>query len=698
MATPSEILALARNRRQTEDASINSTATAWSSAFADVPTSILGMLTDALNPTERLKSTAPFSDTTLYRAEGIISANAIAHVRDYTHQETLITRCISVIADETIGAGIAVRTVHGTDPPGIWRWNAPDTLNDIKDMLVKANRHFHMYGFVVLAIPRDPLRHMREYARGPGRDLLEASGVYPPQRLRIRRATQPATGPLTAGDRLGNEWICGAMLIDPADLGCDFTIYKSFTHEPTYYIAPHVPNVASSSSSNGSESIRETPLTNLLREFRLVTYPSGREDWRPMMGRLSSPVARLMPDAVELAARRLYDADAIATQARGTLIVELHPTPKNDVALTPLDINTYQTLKKDTTQDAKEGRLPATRVALEVDDGTHIVPLSTSIWNLNTDLDIKVRTLKELNKLHAGNLVGDTPALETYARRRLQCFNTPETATEDTSKMLIKLPPQAKMVYFKSPEPHVKETADFDNNLRNKTLQTFGLRENAFAATSITNSLASTGMRAVSAAQTTAIASADKSRSENTAVLNSALSHPSTLRDSRLELTRFFEFLEEEALRPLLSTGEKYIRNVRASLARLESSRRDWESKLRQAIEVAKMDGDTEIVVELESVHQTAVRDREEATRGIRRNEAFIQGLGIALDYVGNFVDRFTIVFDQRGAGVDEEEEEGREGNAATGDSRDKKKRKNKKKRKDSVADSGDAKRPKRMD
>lgn len=665
---------------------------------------------DIMDPAEKIKKNGPFADTSLYRLEGIIPSASIGHARDYAQRDTLVNQCMSVIADETIGAGIAVKSA-GSDmePAGIWRWNTPDTLRDIEDLLAQASRHFHVYGFVVLAVPRDPLCHMRDHARGPGKPLLESDGMYPPQRLRFgdRRRSHPAApkvAPLTAGDRMGHEWVCGARLIDPADLGCDFAIYKSFTHDPSYYILPQVPDVTETDPGSAASggAIRETPLTTLLREFRVVTYPSGREHWRPLKGQLFSPVARVVPDAMELAARKLHDADAIAKQTRGTLVVEMHPLPKPDISLTPQDIVIHETLKKQTQHRTQESLLPPVRVPIEVDDNTHTVPISTVVWNLNTDM-----ATAEQASFDGGNRrLSMMPSFDAYDARRLQCFSAPETARDNESKMLIKLPPHVKMTHYERPVPHVKETADFDNSLRNKTLQIFGLRENAFAATSVTNALASSGTRAISDAQTTAVDAKDRDSSGSDAVLSSALSHPSVLSQSRLDLAEFFEFLVEEALRPLLATGETYVRSVRKCLAQLQEIRSQWDGQLIDAVEAAERQNDTDMVNKLAGFRRLAARDREKVQRAIVQHDTYIQGLGIALDRASGATGRVTVVFDQPARDADgvqrsetkrTSDDDGNDDGDDGRSSKSKKKRKSRSGEDKTHADKG-SKRPKRPD
>jgi hypothetical protein len=576
-------------------------------------------------------------DTTKYEKAATISAGDITKLRDYVAQCIKLRSCFQVLKAEVVGTDVRVKSLDD-GAPSFWAWSDEETRADIKELCGKAYTSLLTYGFVVAAFPIDSLAAMRNHVAGAASYAFDKPMEFRAN-ARVRLAATD-NRPLAESAQMKHAWVCGAKLIDPADLGCNFDIYQSHTEQPRVYARPCF------------ESIKQTDhVKHLLKNYRIVTYSTTQDIWFSGDA-LCTPVAALEPDEKQLRIREALDILAMSRRSIGAVIVEMEAREKPLATTTQLDH-----LMSDAVPVASPGHVPPIHIPLGDDAGAYHVPVSTANWNITTDhrLATKTRLLDSPDLMSPPRQsTFDAMTLADAVALKRRMINVATTAQEGVMDATVKLPPHIRKSEYVSPEHHASLTAEFESNYHNKMLNLLRLRENTFGASIVSNASAGSA-HAVTGAQTTtkrtgSIINGGTAPSGVDVSLHSAVSHPSVVYSAQDDLRAFFVFFVSESLYPLEHIHIDYIRKAYKNLTEAQ----ELDIRLDNAVDIiGKEITDTGAKEYITLLHKN-MRDKDEGSRLIRKNLEFIRGVISTVEHAAGMHERIRLEFNTPTSKIEE--------------------------------------------
>jgi hypothetical protein len=587
------------------------------------------------------------SDDKNYKLDFVIKREQLAAARVASVEDKFIESVQSVVFDEICGKGIDVQP---TDP-GIamnWMWDEV-SLSDLRtDVLQPTHFCFNTYGFCVVAIPKSPLDFMKKHARGDARFAFERPPAAPRGTRKARvRLSASDDRPLSQAAELGNEWICGAKVLDPTVLDCDYEVYTSLTSNPDYYILPTVVRQRNSQRS-------DSPISALLRDYRLVTYTTKRKGWRPYIGKLQTPVASLEPQRKILKVLQTWETSALAHNSKPKVFVELSAPMRDQAALTEAETAVVSRIRTRAPDDSVSEPV----IQVDKDIGTHAVPQSMQVFAAQIETgqlwtERERPTQLDQRSVDARRAPGavtlDNITIQDADALYHSAFDAPTTSRSALLDGMILLPTAARMSQYVPPASISKEVAQFKSTYRNEVLEIMGVRENALGASVVSNSFASTGTFSVTRATPTQKNGGGSSGSVGdaaNAAEESALVHPSFLKQGREDLAAFFRFFYREVFYVVDNISYEIVLEQLERFEMVEAANLQWDIMANDIIERAQEKGNPELVEYLTELHKSAAEDQLAIASLVRRNLGFLKGLMSVLHHSLNVHDRVRLVFD----------------------------------------------------
>ncbi len=247
-----------------------------------------------------------------YVREFTLPYNEIARIQRYYLDEPMISMLIDRSFDAATGGG-EVSVTRPEIADALSRdAEAKSMLGDldalapvaVAGLLHDAHRYLMIYGFCVMAIPRDPVEYLKAHARGDARRQLNPDPLSDAQaRAAVGRYGKTAVDdnrPVSASLDMSGNWAVPVHVIDPADLRCDFEMYRSFDAKPGSYLHPVIATEKESgklrhAAQDGNRDLRGLLLDN----FRLVTFLAQDRCMHPCYdsgighARINTPLYRL---------------------------------------------------------------------------------------------------------------------------------------------------------------------------------------------------------------------------------------------------------------------------------------------------------------------------------------------------------------------------------------------------------------------